>query len=649
MIERAKIQSIIDSLRGFHRIDESFYEQLDKSFDSQNLYIGVVGKMKAGKSSLVNAVIFGGEKLPTGLAPVTVTLTEISYDEKDNAVVEFITKHDIDELKERAEYKGDDLYMLEKAKAANEVLESLPSEYEKYLGMPSQVINISELRKFVGADGEFSGLAKSVKISMNNENLKGITIIDTPGFNDPITSRGETTKRALQKCHVLLFVHNKDGYDATDKALLTEQIEYAGISEIVDILNKVDLLQGDIEKWPEKLKYFIEQRNKLVLGKESVSQLLKKSNTTYTSSLLALCGLIPYKEMSESMRSQYSSFEEDFMILSQFQNREEQQKAFVKYSNISSIISEINRLAKEGTVYLISGPLMTFRGKLVSVSETNNSEIEDKQSKIKVLNVNIETSRNCLTNFENFINSIMKRVRISSVKTDLVELMNDMIRKMQSFRASKATHEFSEERYPEPDIFSSGVTKANIANYNTFSSEFENYFRNILNDLRDSFITTCKKEINQLILGLADTSQIDKEHMDGLKSSMINEIVNILNEINIVVPSYRINKLPDGKQKQWDKLRDKFLSNYDDEVLCDLKKGPFATFRQTIDSLDYVNIAIRKLDQLKNEIADSINKSPLEKQKEIELITSQIKDLEKENKLIVEYITTIDELCDNIK
>lgn len=186
MIERAKIQSIIDTLRGFSRIDESFYNQLDKSFESQTLCIGVVGKMKAGKSSLVNAVVFGDEKLPTGAAPVTVTLTEISYGENDKVVVEFLTKQDIDELKEKAAYNGDNKDLIEKAKAANDVLEGLTSGYEKFLGNPSLTIGISDLRKFVDADGEFSGVAKSVQISMNNENLKGITIIDTPGFNGTV-------------------------------------------------------------------------------------------------------------------------------------------------------------------------------------------------------------------------------------------------------------------------------------------------------------------------------------------------------------------------------------------------------------------------------------------------------------------------------
>ena len=79
MVERAKIQSILDDLKKNSRIDTAFCKELDNSFEAQSLCIGIVGKMKAGKSSLVNAVVFSDNILPTGMRPVTVTLTEISY------------------------------------------------------------------------------------------------------------------------------------------------------------------------------------------------------------------------------------------------------------------------------------------------------------------------------------------------------------------------------------------------------------------------------------------------------------------------------------------------------------------------------------------------------------------------------------------
>lgn len=647
MIERAKIQSLIDSLRGNGRIDHNFFDELDKSFDSQTLHIGVVGKMKAGKSSLVNAAIFGSEALPTGPDPVTVTLTEVSYGEKDEVVVELLSESDIAELKEKAAYNGDDLILQTKAKAAKEVLKSLTPDYESYIGS-TKTINLSELSKFVDADGELSGLAKTVKIKLNNENLKGVTIIDTPGFNDPITSRGDTTKNALNKCHVLLFVHNKDGYDSTDVSLLTEQIEYAGISEIVDILNKVDLLQDDISKWPKELAYFIEKRNSLQIEKDSIKELLNNSRATFTSSAMALCGLIPIEEMGEDMKYQYSCFEEDFEILGKYTDKEEQRKAFVQHSNITSIIDEINRLAKDGSTYLVNGPLMTLKGKLSSVEEVINSEIEAKEAKLRSLNVGIDKDKKSLDGFEDFMISVMKKVKNSLIESELNELIRQTIREVQSLRESEASREFSEEKYPEPTIITAGVTKANIANFNTFMQGFENSFRDALHTLRDNFVNSCKKEINTLILGLANTSEIGKERIDDLKASLINSLVKILDEIIVVVPAFSLSTIPDGKQKQWDKLRSAFLNHYDDKKLCNMVDGPLASFKQNVESLGYVNVAIRELDTLRNDIIDSMNKSPMEKQQEKSKIMEEINELNEELKSIRKSIKSIDELKNSI-
>ena len=231
MLEKALINSTIDSvilkLKENDRITGEEIEQLQKSFDSQNLVIGVVGKMKAGKSSLVNAVVFADNTLPSGAQPITVTLTEISYAEKDEVEITLLSSDDIRDLKEKAAYTGDDVLMIDKAKNAKYTLEHFPTDYEKIIkGNDKLNVQLTELENFVSAGGKYSGLAKQVSIRIKNENLKGITIIDTPGFNDPIASRGETTCKCLSRCNVILFVHNEDGYDQIDEELLKNQIEF---------------------------------------------------------------------------------------------------------------------------------------------------------------------------------------------------------------------------------------------------------------------------------------------------------------------------------------------------------------------------------------------------------------------------------------
>ncbi|MBR3487959.1 MAG: dynamin family protein [Bacteroidales bacterium] len=650
MIERAQIQSIIDRLKENSRIDGAFCNELDDSFESQTLYIGVVGKMKVGKSSLVNSVVFGDTVLSSGVAPTTVTLTEISYSEEERVIVEMMTSQDVEELKSQAAYNGDEQTLKLKAEAASSTLKSFPKEYERHLNLTEQTIKLSDLHEYIDANGKYSGLAKSVKIFINNENLKGVTIIDTPGFNDPIVSRGEATKRVLSKCHVLLFVHDKDGYDNSDVRLLTEQIEYAGISEVVDILNKVDMLSTSIDEWPDELEYFVQGRNEIDIQNSNVKSLLSKSRATYISSLMALCGLVPYDKMNDDLKEQFGNFEEYFEELCQGNTREQQQHDFVRYSNVNSVIAEINRLSKDGSVYLIEGPLNTIKGRLSSIKNTIESEIETKKASLESLQVGIEASKRSLDNFEEFMFSAMRDIKSSSLSLNLSQLVLSSIKQSRDLRASASSSEFSEERYPEPGLFTTGVSKDNVASYNTFVSGFENQLRDVLENLKDSFRNECKKEVNELITNLSSTSYIDTNHMKLLRNSLENTLIATINDTDIIVPSKRLSSVPNGTQKHWDKFRSAFLNTYDDLRLSDkAEDGIFLGMSQTAKDIDFVYNARLELDDLREIIKKSLNKSPLQKQNEKEKIESKISSLESEIKSITSDIDLIEELTKKVK
>lgn len=65
----------------------------DSQSESRILKIGVVGEVKAGKSSFLNALIFNGEDiLPKACTPMTAALTKISYGEKQAASIYFYSE-----------------------------------------------------------------------------------------------------------------------------------------------------------------------------------------------------------------------------------------------------------------------------------------------------------------------------------------------------------------------------------------------------------------------------------------------------------------------------------------------------------------------------------------------------------------------------
>ncbi len=71
---------------------------------NRDLKVGIIGRVKAGKSSLLNALIFEGvEVLPKAATPMTASLTILKYAEKLSAEVEFYSPKDIAELKNEHE------------------------------------------------------------------------------------------------------------------------------------------------------------------------------------------------------------------------------------------------------------------------------------------------------------------------------------------------------------------------------------------------------------------------------------------------------------------------------------------------------------------------------------------------------------------
>ena len=69
--------------------------------DYRLLRIGIIGRVKAGKSSLLNAVFFDGEDvLPRAATPMTASLTKLPWGDEYSATVEYFTADDIRKIVE---------------------------------------------------------------------------------------------------------------------------------------------------------------------------------------------------------------------------------------------------------------------------------------------------------------------------------------------------------------------------------------------------------------------------------------------------------------------------------------------------------------------------------------------------------------------
>lgn len=222
-------------------------QEIKEKLEKDTLTIGVIGQMKCGKSTFLNSFVFEDDVLPAATTPMTAALSVITYGEKERIVADFYTADEWAEQKQQADRSLDEATGTldeSKIKAAKELVEKstkLGSSLNTYLGK-TQEDSFSNLIEYVGADGKYISITKSVTIYYPKEYLKGVEIVDTPGFNDPIVSREERTKEFLKKADVvLMMLYAGRPFDATDRDIIFKNVRQCGIGKVLVGINKYDI------------------------------------------------------------------------------------------------------------------------------------------------------------------------------------------------------------------------------------------------------------------------------------------------------------------------------------------------------------------------------------------------------------------------
>ena len=260
----------------FNESLKNLKSSLDEKREEKRIFkLGIVGQMKTGKSSFLNEYLFGEEILPTAATPMTAALTLIKYSDENKAEIEFYDRDDwnnieennkkyekeynkaLEEAKEEAEKKGKvfnkERFKFEDAdsilKGSNEIYKNFKkNDLDKSLLGEIKIIKINDkeniledLKDYVGSTGKFTPLVKMTTLYINDERIKDYIIVDTPGTNDPIISRGQKTKEFLGKCDYIIFLsYSSQFLDNNDNAYIKEQLPSEGIRDILILASKFD-------------------------------------------------------------------------------------------------------------------------------------------------------------------------------------------------------------------------------------------------------------------------------------------------------------------------------------------------------------------------------------------------------------------------
>lgn len=290
---------INDFRRDTHLIEHDVQDILNTD---RNMKVGIIGGIKAGKSTFLNALIFDGESvLPQAATPMTAALTRIVYSEKKNyAKIHFYTKdgwagikrlaEEFDEklddevakkLQEKQQKAQDRMQKLknmqniisashdievtpaEKERIKRSFSESLRSsrqlvdmalnnriDVEKYLGTEGEIDLGTDIHQgladYVGARGRFTPIVSYIELGLDNPLLQGMEVIDTPGLNDPVIARSKVTKNYLAHCDVVFVLSRGSSFlTDDDKNLIDSVLPAEGVKVKKLIASQFDNLALD--------------------------------------------------------------------------------------------------------------------------------------------------------------------------------------------------------------------------------------------------------------------------------------------------------------------------------------------------------------------------------------------------------------------
>lgn len=401
-------------------------------YDDENrlLKIGILGRVKAGKSSFLNALLFGGEDiLPTAATPKTAALTILEYAPTPSLSVEFYNEADLREVKKKAdEYakilkeKEDEIFarlevecfrMQEKVdekklreKAQSEAfselvgLETMLACYQQQQDLDKRKITKAELEKhkeiranldkirarlgdFVGENGKFTPYTKCITLRLDNELLNDVQIIDTPGLDDPVQSRSDRTIAYLGEYDAVLLLSGVEKFLTKEDANLVANL--AGTKDtarIFFIVSKFDRGLRNLEHaqkgfdraFDDVLQIKKEHLNKTLkdgfgaLKKEKLENVLKEE-LVYSSSI---CASIIQKngKNSEALDKLKERFADDF------KDEKRQMANLKKLANIdrlNGIFSELKASKQE----LFKKQVADFLNKRLAAFDTYKKDLQE--------------------------------------------------------------------------------------------------------------------------------------------------------------------------------------------------------------------------------------------------------------------------------
>ena len=239
--QKRKIEEIEKSIETVEKeFNVRFDEERDdikkqkERLDNPDLQIAIVGTIKAGKSTFINALL-QDNIATTDVTPETASLTKFIYKEENKLLVKFYDEKEWKKILADIEKSEKE----DKGKVFKEEFESSGAKNieSQYIGKSDETIEVSNIEdlknkveKYTSKSSPINYFVKELTVYLNNENMpKDVTIVDTPGLDDLIAIRSNKTKDYIKEANAVIV--------CVDSSRLQGE-EYTTITQVFDNVEK---------------------------------------------------------------------------------------------------------------------------------------------------------------------------------------------------------------------------------------------------------------------------------------------------------------------------------------------------------------------------------------------------------------------------
>ncbi len=283
--QKRKIEEIEKSIETVEKeFNIRFDEERDdikkqkERLDNPDLQIAIVGTIKAGKSTFINALL-QDNIATTDVTPETASLTKFIYKEENKLLVKFYDEKEWKKILADIEKSEKE----DKGKVFKEEFESSGAKNieSQYIGKSDETIEVSNIEdlknkveKYTSKSSPINYFVKEITVYLNNENMpKNVTIVDTPGLNDVVAYRSDITKDYIKRANAVVVCQsylNLGDREFNDIASFFGNIGDKSYKVIIlgtqiDKLNKPKEEWENIkEDWKNQFKVFYDKDQNLI-------------------------------------------------------------------------------------------------------------------------------------------------------------------------------------------------------------------------------------------------------------------------------------------------------------------------------------------------------------------------------------------------